>query len=90
MSYHIKGMSSENFSDIQHELIYDLIRKTQCAYDKTIYKDNKDPHDKLKCIICGGSYSRQKKAVHATTKKHIAAEKMIYQVVNDLFSKVEP
>lgn len=83
-------MSSNNFSDTQNELIYDLIKKTQCAYDRSIYNDKKDPHDKLKCVICGGSYSRQKKATHATTKKHIAAEKMIYQVINDLFAKVEP
>jgi len=82
-------MSSDNFSEVQNGLIKDLIKNTQKAYDISVYKGKKDPHDKLKCLICGGSYSRQKKGTHCTTQKHVTAEKNIYRVINELFVKVE-
>ena len=72
------------FLDIKNGLINQLIRRTQNAYDKSIY-NKKKPNDQIKCLVCGGSYIRQKIVTHTKTNKHISAEKKICQVMNSLF-----
>lgn len=47
-----------------------FINKCQFEYSDSIYPI-KSRHDKIDCIICGGSYARQSKSNHEKTKKHL-------------------
>lgn len=41
-------------------------------YQREYYQANKDKfHEKIMCHVCGGTFTRQSKAVHLKTKKHI-------------------
>ncbi len=43
----------------------------------------KNPHDHIKCIICGGSYTRQAKSLHYKTKKHQKSTNLFYEKFNE-------
>ena len=57
----------------------EIINKKQKEYDEHHYP-KKSPKDKLDCQICGGCYTRQKKATHDKTKKHQNSLKEIFGV----------
>ena len=63
-----------------------FMRRLQSSKNNEVF-GIKDPHDKIKCIICGGSYSRQSKSIHCKSKKHQLREFQIHEEFNNLFSK---
>jgi len=70
---------TQNF--ITDENVDTIIHDIQKNYDKNTYV-SKHKHDKLKCLLCKGSYSRQKKSSHYSTPRHCnAVEKLKEQLI---------
>jgi len=65
----IKKLNTNQLLNLHAVVTDTLIKKIQKEYDDMLYK-NKAPNDKLECQICGGCYTRQKKAIHDRTKRH--------------------
>lgn len=70
------------------ETIARLFRLTQEEYGNIYEKKNKK--DKIKCVICGGKYTRQMKKVHGMSKKHNFREKKLFEdIKKDLLYNVD-
>nr|AVL93339.1 zinc finger protein [Moumouvirus australiensis transpoviron] len=65
----IKKLNTDQLLLVHDLIVLEYYKKMQQEYDKEAYPE-KSPNDKLKCLICGGSYIRQKKSTHTKTKKH--------------------
>lgn len=52
---------------MQKGVINKLIKNTQKMLDTN---EEKQPYDKIKCIICGRNYIRKNRSLHVKTKRH--------------------
>jgi hypothetical protein len=78
---HNNIMSDDQLLELKCDLINELLKKMQKAYDNYPIKSK---HDKFKCVICGGSYTRHKKTTHYKTKKHIKSLHNIYKKIIEI------
>ncbi|AEY99246.1 zinc finger C2H2-type domain-containing protein [Megavirus courdo7] len=68
----IKKLNTDQLLFLHDAIVILYYKKMQQSYDNESYPE-KTPNDKLKCLICNGSYIRQKKSIHEKTKKHCKA-----------------
>ena len=54
---------------IHDNAIAKVIKKKQHDYEKTLYPDATSTTS-MKCVICGGSYTKNGKSIHNKSKKH--------------------
>lgn len=80
----IKKLNSDQLFELQKQICDELVKKIQKEYDDYYYPI-KNPKDKLKCKICGGSYSRQKKSTHDKTNRHKNRLNEIYEQTCEVF-----
>jgi len=62
--------TNSNIDYIKNDIMIEAIKKLQKAEDASMYT-KKSPTDKIKCIVCGGKYTRRQKSTHDKTNKHI-------------------
>jgi hypothetical protein len=68
---------------LKYDIADDILKRYQKDYDESIFR-KKSPKDKLKCLICGGHYTRQKKSLHDKTSKHRTRKNELIYTVYDL------
>ena len=73
--------NKQQFFEIQQEIYNSFLKKLQDQNNDKIYP-NKNPSDKITCIVCGGHYTRSKKCVHDKSKKHLAMLDECYNQLN--------
>lgn len=77
---YINNLIRDQFLENQYKMCDDLIKKYQKRKDNKMYPI-KRKNDKLKCVVCGGSYVRSLKCVHEKSKKHQNRLEEIYDYV---------
>ena len=73
-------------NDLIEKLTLQVIKTQQNLYNNAHYP-KKDSKDKLICQLCGGKYARCVKVIHETRKKHIVAEKLLHDDIENVVKK---
>jgi len=80
----IKKFLADEYTDMKKEVYKSMLKKLYKQYDKQNFPV-KDPHDKMKCIVCGGKYTRNTKSTHVKTLKHQEKNKELFEWFTEIY-----
>jgi hypothetical protein len=80
----IKKFLANEYTDMQKEVYKTMLKKIYKDYDRKNFT-TKDPHDKMRCIVCGGKYTRNTKSTHVKTLKHKERENELFDWFKEIY-----
>ena len=75
----IHNQMINDYQTEKHKLIEKIIKKTQHNENMKM-NPNYTRHDKIKCVICGITYTKSIKCLHIKSKCHKKCMKQIFEI----------